>query len=735
MATLEEVIAQTSEEDYFSDPIQFIIDSDLRIVSIPDRGVVAGVVGDKNVNRINFQMNRYYNGFDMSKFITKINYVNAGGSPNFYLVGDLTIKDEKLIFSWLIDSDVVAYSGTVMFSVNMSITDESGIIKQAFNTSNSGQIKALDGIQVSEYITPEEQQDILSKIAKEAKKQINDDLDVAKSEVLTEIQNESDKQAKKLIETAEVSKGQKGDTGDPGPKGDPGQKGTTFIPAVDSEGNLSWSNEDGLDNPETVNIKGTQGVGIDRVEDFWAVSNSSTDKAEGQEMSQTPPIMTADNRYLWHQQHIYFTNGEHYATDIFLAGVYGDTGPKGDSADFTLPTASTTVLGGVKVDGKTITIDQNGVIKAKAGPTITPKPVSNISARSGNRCVVIRWEDPTDVVYEGSTLSKWAGTKLVMNEKHYPTSPDDGRLITTVTTRNEYKTDGYSVYVTWNETQYYFALFPYSTDGFYNYDESNRFTGMGKNIEYVSFADGTDAEIARMLEAHYDGIINIGDYWSVGDKRTIHHDAMAAIGVGVYHSSNDYEYVIIGIEHDDLVTPINERTKAAITLQTERILSYDTSVDYLTNNSEQGRMNSLGTNAGGWDGCERRIWCNEVYKNCLPIFIRNTMKQVQKKTSSGGSSGSELIISNDYAFLPSYQEIFSSSRNTWDDCDRYEYYLNAETNAYKNPRYSSSYVTGEYWTRSPVLYSDSSFSAVGMDGKQLFAYANNPSGISPCICL
>lgn len=82
MATLDEVISKMSEEDYFSDSIQFIIDSDLRIVSIPDRGVVAGVVGDKNVNRINFQMPRYYNGFDMSKFTTKVNYINANSNIN-----------------------------------------------------------------------------------------------------------------------------------------------------------------------------------------------------------------------------------------------------------------------------------------------------------------------------------------------------------------------------------------------------------------------------------------------------------------------------------------------------------------------------------------------------------------------------------------------------------------------------------------------------------------------------
>lgn len=39
-----------------------------------------------------------------------------------------------------------------------------------------------------------------------------------------------------------------------------GTKGVTFIPAVDTAGNLSWSNDGGLENPETVNIKGAQGA-------------------------------------------------------------------------------------------------------------------------------------------------------------------------------------------------------------------------------------------------------------------------------------------------------------------------------------------------------------------------------------------------------------------------------------------------------------------------------------------
>ena len=38
-----------------------------------------------------------------------------------------------------------------------------------------------------------------------------------------------------------------------------GSNGATFTPSVDSDGNLSWSNDKGLSNPQTVNIKGPQG--------------------------------------------------------------------------------------------------------------------------------------------------------------------------------------------------------------------------------------------------------------------------------------------------------------------------------------------------------------------------------------------------------------------------------------------------------------------------------------------
>ena len=67
------------------------------------------------------------------------------------------------------------------------------------------------------------------------------------------------------IKNIELTPGPKGDTGPQGPTGakgntgDRGPQGYTFTPKVDASGNLSWTNNGGLDNPSTVNIKGPQG--------------------------------------------------------------------------------------------------------------------------------------------------------------------------------------------------------------------------------------------------------------------------------------------------------------------------------------------------------------------------------------------------------------------------------------------------------------------------------------------
>lgn len=64
-------------------------------------------------------------------------------------------------------------------------------------------------------------------------------------------------------------KGEKGDKGDPGeqgPAGETGPSGATFTPHVSEAGEISWTNDKGLPNPDPVNIKGPPGEGGSEIE-------------------------------------------------------------------------------------------------------------------------------------------------------------------------------------------------------------------------------------------------------------------------------------------------------------------------------------------------------------------------------------------------------------------------------------------------------------------------------------
>lgn len=578
----------------------------------------------------------------------------------------------------------------------------------------------------------------------------------------------------------------------------------------------------------------------------------------------------------------------------------------------------------VKVDNKTVFLSEDGVLSAKGGggSSFAPKDVTNASITNGNGKVSITWTDPDDVTLEGITLSTWAGTKLVMNESNYPTNENDGTVVLNSTTRNQYQSTGYTVTGLTNNKTYYFALFPYSTDGIYNYSETGRLLGkpslvkldpctdmkatatMGKvtvtwtdpnatktengntatwqktvlvykqgttaptdindgtiaveemtrnqyqntgyeatslidgndysfslfaistdsavsdatsvsaklyatltvtteevslygkavtvtsdgqtvtgtfsnsasitlkipwmgsttisatdgtdtttatvNIaEYgksyntelsffkiVTFADGTDDEITKMVEAHYANKINIADYWTIGDKRKVNLSAMSATYVGESHRAQTVQFAIADFGKDELSTPINGHTMAAITLTQVNCLMDATSASNSNNGSsdaERGYMNSSDTNVGGWTDCARRKWCNEVYYNALPSVFRSMVKEVNKKTSAGNQS-STINTTKDKAFLLSESEIYGSTTySKAGEGEQYEYYKTT-ANRYKLPKWSSSSNSHIYWDRSPYGSNSSGFCRVYSDGSG-WSYASNTRGFAPCLCI
>ena len=171
MSTTDELLEEMLEdvEEYATpvtdDDLQFWIDEHLRVISIPKNGVVAGVEGDKNVNKIKFGMNRYYHGFDMSTFSGRILYSNAKGNKNYYNITDMQASGSTITFSWLVDADAVQYMGKTAFVVYLFKTQGSELRQKFYSTLAT--LKVLEGMEVDSAVPVEKQTDIIERMKEE----------------------------------------------------------------------------------------------------------------------------------------------------------------------------------------------------------------------------------------------------------------------------------------------------------------------------------------------------------------------------------------------------------------------------------------------------------------------------------------------------------------------------------------------------------------------------------------
>lgn len=162
MANIDEAFAALSDVQSVSvnENVDFVVDSNLRVISIPVRGVVLGVEGDKDVNRVTFRMSRTYKGIDMSQFQIRINYANANNELNYFKVTEITVSDDEIVFVWVVGADAVAYVGNVEFVVRFIKLSGSNIIQELNTTLATA--KSLIGLSVDGEISPVQREDLLA---------------------------------------------------------------------------------------------------------------------------------------------------------------------------------------------------------------------------------------------------------------------------------------------------------------------------------------------------------------------------------------------------------------------------------------------------------------------------------------------------------------------------------------------------------------------------------------------
>ena len=155
--TKSAVVAETQTEDIC------VIDSNMRIIDIPEQFKVLGVESDKDVRAMQFRIPKTYKGTDLSAFTISVNYQNARGMKDRYIVTDKKVSGDQIEFSWTVGKTATVYRGDTRFIVCMRLIGSDGVIKKEFNTTLAT-MTVLEGLEVDNPVIEQEEKDIIAQL-------------------------------------------------------------------------------------------------------------------------------------------------------------------------------------------------------------------------------------------------------------------------------------------------------------------------------------------------------------------------------------------------------------------------------------------------------------------------------------------------------------------------------------------------------------------------------------------
>lgn len=204
-----------------------VIDAD-RIITVPDELKRLAVQYDHNIETVMFDCPRYWDEHDMSKMSIYINYLRVDGFSGTYRADNVEVDTEDssiMHFNWTISKNVTMMAGKLVFIVCIRKIDTDGNEKNHWNSELCKDCYVSDGLEYA-----------------------GENLE----EVYPDLIEQWNKEVAYTLDAVETTLGQMVDSGR--------FDGATFTPSVSDTCELSWTNNKGLENPETVNIRGKDAV-------------------------------------------------------------------------------------------------------------------------------------------------------------------------------------------------------------------------------------------------------------------------------------------------------------------------------------------------------------------------------------------------------------------------------------------------------------------------------------------
>lgn len=205
------------------DPEPHIVVGEDRFIAVPDELKRIAVQYDHNIETVVFDCPRYWDNHDMSEMDIFINYMRSDKAYGCFRAENVTVDkvDSSIMhFTWTISKNATLVKGPLAFLVCVRKSDADDNEVNHWNSELCTDMYVSEGMECAEIILPE-YPDIIA-------------------------QWDSEVHAVMDILLAARDAGE--------------LNGATFTPSIDTEGNLSWTNDRGFENPPPVNIRGAAGV-------------------------------------------------------------------------------------------------------------------------------------------------------------------------------------------------------------------------------------------------------------------------------------------------------------------------------------------------------------------------------------------------------------------------------------------------------------------------------------------
>ena len=224
-----------------------------RVITVPTELKRLAVQFDHNVETVTFDCPRYWDEHDMSQMHIYINYLRPDKESAMFKAQNIVVDETDpsvMHFDWTISRNVSEVPGQLVFLVCIKKADEEGNEKTHWNSELCKTCYISEGLEIDGEELKALYPDIIEQWYQEVVAVI-DEVNATKQDLI------SDVNSTKQELTSEIA-GLKQDLLDARDSG--ALDGATFIPSVSDTGDLSWTNDRGRENPETVNVRGPDGV-------------------------------------------------------------------------------------------------------------------------------------------------------------------------------------------------------------------------------------------------------------------------------------------------------------------------------------------------------------------------------------------------------------------------------------------------------------------------------------------